>query len=106
MKRGRVGRFGLAVIAGATLGLATGCSSTAVSMAGWGPAPPNTGPPVAAQQGAPRFAPPTGMKLTDKEEAAKAPSWLRVQDCPAEPTYTPNPYPSPAGTVSPPPPPP
>jgi hypothetical protein len=99
MKRGRVGRFGLAVIAGATLGLATGCSSSAVSMAGWGPAPPNTGAPVAAQQGAPRFTRTTGMKLTDKEEAAKAPPWIRVQDCAVVAISTPSRYACPDGKV-------
>jgi hypothetical protein len=79
MRLGAIGgRFSLAVIAGAMLGLATGCSP---SMAGWGPAPPNSGAPVAAQQGAPRFVQTTGMKLTPKEQEVKVPSWIRVQDC-------------------------
>jgi hypothetical protein len=92
MSSGRIGRFGLAVIAGATLGLAAGCSSINVSTAGWGPAPPNTGAPVAAQQGAPRFTQTTGMKLTDKEQAAKPPSWIRVQDCAVVAISTPSRY--------------
>jgi len=99
MKTGRVGLFGLAVIAGAMLGLATGCSSIKVSTAGWGPAPPNTGAPVAAQQGAPRFAPTTGMKLTDKEEAVKVPAWIRVQDCAVVAISTPSRYACPDGKV-------
>jgi len=99
MKRGRVGLFGLAVIAGATLGLATGCSSINVSTAGWGPAPPNTGAPVAAQQGAPRFVQTTGMKLTDKEEAVKVPAWIRVQDCAVVAISSPSRYACPDGKV-------
>jgi hypothetical protein len=99
MKRGRVGRVGLAVIAGATLGLAAGCSSTNLSMAGWGPVSPNTGAPVAAQQGAPRFVQTTGMKLTDKQEGAKAPSWIRVQDCAVVAISTPSRYACPDGKV-------
>jgi hypothetical protein len=99
MSSGRFGRFGLAVIAGATLGLATGCSSISVSKAGWGPAPPNTGAPVAAQQGAPRFSETTTMHLTYKEEAAKPPSWIRVQDCAIVAISTPSRYACPDGKV-------
>jgi hypothetical protein len=77
MRLGAIGgRLSLAVIAGAMLGLATGCST-----AGWGPAPPAPATPVAAQQGAPRFVQTTGMKLTSKEKEVKVPSWIRVQDC-------------------------
>jgi hypothetical protein len=77
MNRRAVGRVGLGLIAGATLAMAAGCAS----MSGWGPTPPRSGAPVAAQQGAPRFVQTTGMKLTEKEEAVKVPSWIRVQDC-------------------------
>ena len=99
MKRGRVGPFGLAAIAGATLGLAAGCSSLTVSKAGWGPAPPNTGAPVSAQEGAPRFTETTTMQLTDKEKAAKPPSWIRVQDCAIVAISTPSRYACPDGKV-------
>ena len=67
--------------------------------AGPHPAPPNTGAPVAAQQGAPRFTQTTGMKLTDKEEGAKAPSWIRVQDCAVVAISTPSRYACPDGKV-------
>jgi hypothetical protein len=90
------GRFSLAVIAGAMLGLATGCSP---SMAGWGPAPPNSGVPVAAQQGAPRFVQTTGMRLTDKQQAATVPSWIRVQDCAIVAISSPSRYACPDGKV-------
>jgi len=99
MKRRRFVRFGLAVIAGATLGLATGCSSINVSRAGWGPAPPNTGAPVEAQEGAPRFTETTTMQLTDKDKAAKPPSWIRVQDCAIVAISTPSRYACPDGKV-------
>src|SRR5271167_1774966 len=69
MRLGAIGRLGLIVIAGAVLGSATGCTS--IPMAGWGPPSPNTGAPVAAQQGAPRFVQTTGMRVTDKEETVK-----------------------------------
>jgi hypothetical protein len=97
-RRRRLVRFGLAV-AGTTLGLATGCSSINVSKAGWGAAPPNTGAPVAAQQGAPRFVQTTGMSLTNKEQAAKPPSWIRVQDCAVVAISTPSRYACPDGKV-------
>lgn len=77
MKRGAVNRVGLGLIAGGALAIAVGCASTS----GWGPTPPSTAAPVASQQGAPRFVQTTGMKLTEKEEAVKVPSWIRVQDC-------------------------
>lgn len=99
MNRRGVGRFGLAVIAGAMLGSAAGCSSSVVSKAGWGPAPPNNGVPVAAQQGAPRFVETTTMKLTDKEKSAKPPSWIRVQDCAIVAISTPSRYACPDGKV-------
>jgi hypothetical protein len=99
MKRARVGPFVLAVIAGATLGLAAGCSPLNVSRAGWGPAPPNTGAPVAAEQGAPRFTETTTMNLTEKEKAAKPPSWIRVQDCAIVAISTPSRYACPDGKV-------
>jgi hypothetical protein len=85
----------LAVIVGAMLGSAAGCSSSAV----WGPTPPNNGAPVAAQQGAPRFTQTTGMKLTDKEKSAKPPSWIRVQDCAIVAISTPSRYACPDGKV-------
>ena len=76
MKLGGVARFGMGLVAGAALAIATGCST-----AGWGPAPANTGAPVAAQQGAPAMVQTTGMRLTEKEAQAKVPPWIRVQDC-------------------------
>lgn len=76
MKLGGVRRFGMGLMAGAALAIATGCST-----AGWGPAPANTGAPVAAQQGAPPVVQTTGMRLTEKEAAVTVPPWIRVQDC-------------------------
>lgn len=97
MRLGAIGgRFGLTVIAGAALGLATGCSP---SMAGWGPAPPNSGAPVAAQQGAPTMVQTTGMRLTDKEQAVVVPSWIRVQDCAIVAISSPSRYACPDGRV-------
>ena len=95
MKVGAVGRFGLGLIAGAALAMATGCASTA----GWGPAPPMTAAPVAAPQGAPRMVQTTGMKLTKKEEAVKVPSWVRVQDCAIVAISSPTRYACPDGKV-------
>ncbi len=77
MKPRGVGRFGLGLVAGGALAIATGCASTA----GWGPAPPMTPVPASAQQGAPPFVQTTGMRLTAKQEGVKVPSWIRVQDC-------------------------
>jgi hypothetical protein len=97
VRLGAIGRFGLVVIAGVVLGSATGCTS--ISMSGWGPPPPNTGAPVAAQQGASRFVQTTGMKLTDKEQTVKVPSWIRVQDCAVLAISTPSRYACPDGKV-------
>lgn len=94
MKRGGIGRFGLAAIGGTVLGLAAGCAQ----MAGWGPPPPPTGP-VAAQQGAPRFVQTTGMSLTQKEDAVKVPSWIRVQDCTIVAISSPSRFACPDGRV-------
>jgi hypothetical protein len=94
MKRGGIGRFGLAAIGGAMLGLASGCAS----MNGWGPAPPATGP-VAIHEGAPPFVQTTGMRLTPKEEAVKAPSWIRVQDCTIVAISSPSRFACPDGKV-------
>lgn len=75
---------------------AAGCASTA----GWGPPPPVTAAsPVSAQQGAPRFAPTTGMRLTRKEEAVQVPSWIRVQDCAIVAISSPSRYACPDGKV-------
>jgi hypothetical protein len=68
-------------------------------MAGWGPAPPNTGAPVAAQQGAPRFVETTVMHLTGTQENANVPSWIRVQDCAIVAISTPSRYACPDGKV-------
>jgi len=76
MKLGTVGRFGLRLIAGASLAIATGCST-----AGWGPTAPQPATPVAAQNGAPRFVQTTGMRLTAAQREVQAPPWIRVQDC-------------------------
>ncbi|HVB82064.1 MAG TPA: hypothetical protein VNE82_19210 [Candidatus Binataceae bacterium] len=95
MKLGAVGRFGLGLIAGAALATAVGCASTA----GWGPPPPMTPMPASAQQGAPRFVKTTGMKLTAKEEAAKVPPWVRVQDCAIVAISSPSRFACPDGKV-------
>lgn len=95
MKRGTIGRIGLGLIAGGALAIAAGCTS----MGGWGPTPANTVAPVAAQQGAPRFVQTTGMKLTEKEEAVKVPSWIRVQDCTIVAISSPSRYACPDGKV-------
>jgi hypothetical protein len=94
MKSEAVGRFGLGLIAGAALAVVTGCASTA----GWGPPPSATGP-VAAQQGAPRFVQTTGMRLTQKEEEVKVPSWIRVQDCAIVAISSPSRFACPDGKV-------
>lgn len=95
MKLGGVSRFGLGLVAGAALATIAGCASTA----GWGPVPANTGAPVAAQQGAPRFVKTTGMKLTQKAQAVKVPSWIRVQDCTIVAISSPTRYACPDGKV-------
>jgi hypothetical protein len=95
MKLGAVGRFGLGVITGVALAMLAGCAS----MAGWGPPPPATPGPVAAQQGAPQFVQTTGMKLTKKEEAVKVPSWVRVQDCALVAISSPSRFACPDGKV-------
>jgi hypothetical protein len=64
------------LLGGASVLFAAGCAT-----AGWGPPPPVTNAPVAAQQGAPRFVATTGMRVTPKQEEVKVPSWIRVQDC-------------------------
>jgi outer membrane protein OmpA-like peptidoglycan-associated protein len=68
MKLGGVGRFGLGLIAGATLGVATGCAS----LGGWGSAPPR--PPM-VREGAPH---PSRAMQPDE---VIVPPWVRVQDC-------------------------
>jgi hypothetical protein len=95
MKLGAVGRFGLGLIAGAALATVTGCASTA----GWGPPPPMTPVSASAQQGAPRFVQTTGMNLTAKEEAAKLPPWVRVQDCAIVAISSPSRFACPDGKV-------
>jgi len=95
MKLGAVGRFGLGLAAGAALALATGCASTA----GWGPPPPMTAAPVAAQHGAPRFVQTTGMRLTKKDEGVQVPPWVRVQDCAVVAISSPSRYACPDGKV-------
>jgi len=39
------------------------------------------------------------MQLTDKQEGAKAPSWIRVQDCAVVAISTPSRYACPDGKV-------
>ena len=41
----------------------------------------------------------TAMQLTDKQEAAKSPSWIRVQDCAIVAISTPSRYACPDGKV-------
>jgi hypothetical protein len=95
MKLGAVGRFGLGLIAGAALAIATGCASTA----GWGPAPPMTAALVSARHGAPPFVQTTGMRLTQAHTEVEAPSWIRVQDCAIVAISTPTRYACPDGKV-------
>ena len=95
MKPEGICRFGLGLVAGAALAIATGCASTA----GWGPAPPMTPMPASAQQGAPPFVQTTGMKLTKKEEAVKVPPWVRVQDCAIVAISSPSRFACPDGKV-------
>ena len=75
MKLGGVRRFGLGLVAGAALAIATGCST-----AGWGPAPANTGVASGAH-GAPPMVMTTGMRLHEQEGEVNVPPWIRVQDC-------------------------
>ena len=97
MNSGSAGWLGLRLLAAGARALATGCSSMSVS--GWGPAPPHTRTPATAQQGAPRFVQTTGMSLTKKEEVAKVPSWIRIQDCAIVAISTPARYACPDGKV-------
>jgi outer membrane protein OmpA-like peptidoglycan-associated protein len=92
MKLGGVRRFGLGLVAGAALAIATGCST-----AGWGPAPASG--PVAAQQGAPAMVQTTGMRLTEKEAQATVPPWIRIQDCTIVAISSPDRYACPDGKV-------
>ena len=95
MKLGIVGRFGLGLIAGGALAIATGCASTA----GWGPAAPMTPPPASARSGAPRFVQTTGMRLTKEQKEAEVPPWIRVQDCAIVAISSPSRYACPDGKV-------
>ena len=102
MKLRAVRRFGLAAIAAAVLGSVAGCASFnefATTKRGWGPPPPNNSAPVAAQQGAPAMVQTTGMRLTQKDESVKVPSWIRVQDCAIVAISTPSRYACPDGRV-------
>jgi hypothetical protein len=85
----------LGLLLGASVLLASGCASTA----GWGPSPPATAAPVSAQQGAPRFVQTSGMRVTQKQEEVKVPSWIRVQDCAIVAISTPSRYACPDGKV-------
>jgi outer membrane protein OmpA-like peptidoglycan-associated protein len=95
MIMGSIRRLGIGLFAGATVAMVAGCAS----MAGWGPAPPNTGAPVAAQEGAPRNVATTGMRLTAKEAAVQVPPWIRVQDCALVAISSPSRYACPDGKV-------
>lgn len=86
MKLRAVGRFGLGLIAGAALGVAAGCASTA----GWGPALPD---PMAGRQGAPH---PTKAMHVDE---VIVPSWIRVQDCAIVAISSPSKFACPDGKV-------
>jgi OmpA-OmpF porin, OOP family len=76
MKLGGVGRFGVRLIAGASLAIATGCAS----YGGWGAAPPMTATAASSGHGAPRFAETSGLGAFTWRETA-VPPWVRVQDC-------------------------
>jgi hypothetical protein len=86
MNLGAVGRFGLGLIAGAALALATGCASTA----GWGPAPPD---PTMGRLGAPH---PTKAMQPDE---VIVPPWIRVQDCAIVAITSPSRFACPDGKV-------
>lgn len=86
----------MGLLAGASLAIATGCAS----YAGWGAAPPNTGAPVAAQQGAPTMIQTTGMRqIGEKQAAVKVPPWVRVQDCGLVAISSPTRYACPDGKI-------
>ena len=93
MKLGGVRRFGVGLVAGAALAIATGCST-----AGWGPAPANTGAPSGAH-GAPPMVMTTGMRLHEKEGEVMVPPWVRVQDCSIVAISTPDRWACPDGKV-------
>jgi len=102
MKSGAVRRFGLVMMTSMLVGSVAGCSSSSDFLSnkrGWGPPPPNNGAPVAAQQGAPTMVQTTGMRLTQKDESVKVPSWIRVQDCAVVAISTPSRYACPDGRV-------
>ncbi|HLK87272.1 MAG TPA: hypothetical protein VKT27_12275 [Candidatus Binataceae bacterium] len=94
-------RFGAGLLAGAILVVASGCSYIKVSTAGWGPAPARASAPapVSAGPGVPRFVQTTGMGTVKKQEEAKAPSWIRVQDCAIVAISSPARYACPDGKV-------
>src|SRR5690242_17121681 len=82
MKLGGVGRFGVRLIAGAVLAIATGCAS----YAGWGSGPPMTPTPASAQSGEPRVRETSGIGAPHPTKAMHpdevvVPPWIRVQDC-------------------------
>jgi outer membrane protein OmpA-like peptidoglycan-associated protein len=86
MKLGGVGRFGVRLIAGASLAIATGCAS----YAGWGSAPPN---PTVGREGAPH---PSRAMHPDE---VIVPPWIRVQDCAIVSISSPARYHCPNGKV-------
>ena len=94
MKVEAICRIAMGLMIGGALTVFAGCST-----AGWGPPPPNNGEPVSSQQGAPRFVQTTGMRLTQKEEDVKPPSWIRVQDCTIIGVSSPPRYACPDGVV-------
>ena len=99
MKLGGVGRFGVGLIAGAALAIATGCAS----YGGWGAAPPMTGTP-ASGHGAPRFVETTGLGAPHPTRAMHpeeviVPPWIRVQDCAIVAISSPSRYACPDGKV-------
>ena len=94
-------RCGVGLLVGAIVAGASGCSYIKVSTAGWGRAPAKTSAaaPAAAGPSVPRFVQTTGMGTIKKEEQAKAPSWIRVQDCAIVAISSPARYACPDGKV-------
>lgn len=94
-------RFGAGLLVGAVLAAASGCSYIKVSTAGWGPAPAKAAAPAPATTGpgVPQFVQTTGMGTIKKQEEAKPPSWIRVQDCAIVAISSPARYACPDGKV-------
>ncbi len=101
MGQAGVVRFAAALLVGAILAGASGCSYIKPSTAGWGPEPARSSAPapVSTGPGVPRFVQTTGMGTVKKQEETKAPAWIRVQDCAVVAISSPARYACPDGKV-------